>query len=957
MGGYESDSTQSSSRNRPVLDALHQLLAGRRKSAPKHTTQDAASVSDLSTNDDMIHSTRQQVREDDSVLIPSRSPLTNYQRHELSQIDEDNMSDESLDVEIGRGGSRVAKNTPARPNRSFGTSEMLMDLAPNSSLYATPQGGSKQQRKTTTTTNLRKEIHQRNVSLRRFDDHDKENTPVGSRKQPEEYSTPRGVANSTRDSFAIPEFTNMTDIMAPLNATPAVTKSARTQRRVSQRRPLQNFHPVSGIPLPDDEKHLIRQLEMLSDKIAKLEVEQSEQHQQILEYEEEILSLRTELESSKRARRSDSALGSSDEEGSSRTKLQIENTRLHATVNRLQNQIEEKDRRIKVLNATINRLKNDQAGNSTQQIAAFEQENDYLRQKVDDLQREIEDLYAQLDNTRDGHDEQTRNWTLREQDLTQRAQEAEHVLAENHDLKQQLANARADYDKEVRRIRKEANAIRAAEEAAKAQHAKLKLENEKLQNDLINARTNREKDLRAFKNAKPGDIVAQQEINRNLEQYNEDLKAEIERLKLEATLETRLHTNIRKQATSKTRTVSKSGAARAETARTNRQAQVDEESDNESTTDLSDALLAHSASRNITVPSAVGRKSIDADTELSNIPIETERDVRGRIELERLNKSHRRVVSAVDVSLSRKSSLKNIKGASKVDMGDIRDEHSVRSLRSHNNTADNEFMAGANQATHSRRASLKSRHKSTTVQDMTSGFILPDFTLSSAQVLHPKTTSTQPTTISIPHDPKKCTVCYRLANPSAQSIDIEIPVPIPASIQQADDIDTTSRPSESPKDALNRVIKQVCDEIAHLKIQLHNIERRINAHDGSRGSRERQALHDQLDSLNRALATKNAQLYSLYDVLEGMKTAGNPSGPLHAIEEDEDDVELTTNATDEVKEIIAEMKATRRVTIQSPPSNQKHAAVNEWESEEDEDEAPWEGCFTETTGSMGLRRG
>jgi Centrosome microtubule-binding domain of Cep57 len=984
MGGYESDNTRSSSTTRNVLNELHKYKASKASTKASSPNNFVDALSDFSDNNDMIHSTRQQFR-DDSLPLPLKSSPAHAFGHDLSQIDEDNITDDSLDIEFGRGGSRLAKNTPSRPSRQMGTSDIMMDLINNPSLNTTPQSGSKQKKiATTERSGLRREVLNRRVPSRQADEHDKENTPITSRVSSSKPSnqqqlfhslprgTPRANANSTRDSFAIPDVTGITDIVGMNDTTPITSRHTRPQSRhisLSNRQYLHNFHPVVGVPLPEDEKHLIRQLELLSDKMAKLERENIDLQQRIHEYDEEVFQLRIQLDTAKNARRTDSALGSSDDEGSrsSRTKLQIENTRLDAIVKRLQTEVQEKEREIKILQRTIEHRKDTRSqggvedGDVVKKLVALERENIQLRESIDDLNRMLEELHGQLDDTRDHHDDKTQEWTQKEMDLHRRVADAEGAIAENQDLRQQLANAKAEYDREVHRIRKEADSRRAAEEAAKFRYAKLQTENEKLQTELLSVRTRREKNSRAFSKAQPGDVAGQEHINIELQQYNEELRTEIERLKLEATLDGRRRADAiltnqskRSRSTSKSRS-SKTAAAKS----SNRHANVnDDVSENESTTDISEALMAQSAPRSRpTRPST--NKNAEPDTELSNLTLEEQRNIRRRMERERFNQGHRRVASAAEVrpSLSRKSSLKSINGRSKAEMGDIADNISVHSFRSRvNDNTDNEFMTGANQDTQqSRRSSINIRRKSgNMVQEMTSGFILPDFTLPAAKLLNPKVEGASNVTAT-PHSPNRCTVCYRLVHPSAPGANIKIPVPVPVSTQIEDDIDATSRPSESPRHALYRVIKQVADEIAHLKLELHAVERRINAHDGSRGSRERQALHEQLDSVNRALSNKNSQLYSLYDALEGLKGQKRNATSNH--EDDDEDIELTRDATEDVKEIISELKASRRVTIQSPPNQEKRSTVNGWNSEEeyesDEDEAPWEGLSV-TTGSMGL---
>src|ERR1700761_7373236 len=230
MGGYESDNTRSSSATRNVLDVLQQYRATKASTKASSPNNFVDALSDLSDNNDMIHSTRQHFR-DDSLPLPLKSSPAPAFGHDLSQIDEDNLTDDSLDIEFGRGGSRLARNTPSRPNRQMGTSDIMMDLVNNHSFNTTPQSGSKKRTAATEHNGLRKEVLNRRVSARQRDEHDKENTPITSRMsskplhQPQssnflQRATPRAAANSTRDSFAIPDVTGITDIVGMNDTTP-----------------------------------------------------------------------------------------------------------------------------------------------------------------------------------------------------------------------------------------------------------------------------------------------------------------------------------------------------------------------------------------------------------------------------------------------------------------------------------------------------------------------------------------------------------------------------------------------------------------------------------------------------------------------------------------------------------------------------------------------------------------
>jgi myosin heavy subunit len=950
MGASDSDNTRSTSLNRPVLDRLQRYMQERKISSSSHY---ADALSELS-EDQVLHSTKQQFR-DESLSLPRASSPAYDLRRDLSHIDEDNVSEDSLDIEVGRGGARIAKNTPSRPSRPMGTSDIMMDMINPTP----PHSGSKTKRTAAEPSNLRKELFNRRTSFKQATD--KENTPIASRtfrqSNQTQRGTPKPTANSTRDSFLIPDVDGISGIInGTMTNTPGASRSARVNP--SNRRSGQNYHQVAGVGLTDDAKHLIVQLEQVADALAKEKRIVVEKDLQIEEYEHEVSRLRAEVEAAHKAR-SDSALGSSEDEGRIplRTRLQMELTRLRATVLRQQAEIKQKDREIQSLQRTIDRMKDSRGtigdGAMTAQIRALEAENTHLRENVDDLQLMNDELQAQLDETRDAHDEQTQQWSQKEMDLNKRFAEAEQVIAENQDLRQRLEHVKQQYESEVNQIRTEGERRRKEEQQAKKRYTELQNENERLQAELIATRSRRE--TRSFSQAQPGDISAQLQINHNLREYNEELRTEIERLKVEVTADSRKRVETRvTESNKRPRSTSKSRSKAAKSTRqptieleAELEAEQDDVSDGESTTDLSDALLAQSAIR---PSSAKSSKKVQPDTYLDALPLETERSIRRRMELERFGKSHRRAVSASQAApaIARKSSMK------KTDMGDIIENITSQSTRSRAAKLDNEFISGANQQdTQQSHHSISIRRKLGTGQDMTSEFILPDFTLPAARILHPKIDSI--TNATTPHDPARCTVCYRIIHPSAPVASTAIPVAVPIS-QTEQDIDATSRPSEDPSKALYRVIKQIADEIVHLKMDLLASTNRLKELDGSKASREHRELHTKIDVLNRSLANKNAQLYSLYDALEGL----HPGTVEHMVHQHDEEADLTADATEEVQAVLAEIKANRRVTIQSPAAldrtGSRRATVGDWESEDsEEDDAPWEGLSV-TTQSMKLDR-
>ncbi|RDA88327.1 hypothetical protein CP532_5533 [Ophiocordyceps camponoti-leonardi (nom. inval.)] len=146
------------------------------------------------------------------------------------------------------------------------------------------------------------------------------------------------------------------------------------------------------------------------------------------------------------------------------------------------------------------------------------------------------------------------------------------------------------------------------------------------------------------------------------------------------------------------------------------------------------------------------------------------------------------------------------------------------------------------------------------------------------------------------HNCRNCIVCSRItahrgvvtsADVAAgkKRISVTRPVPVTDRHEAGEDDDVTTRPSQPPGRALALVIKGLEDEAQHMQLELSRLQARYNASDKSLGRRQRLSLADAIRSLLKRLEVKNDQIYSLFDVLEGQKAAGQAMS--------EDEVELT----------------------------------------------------------------
>ena len=153
---------------------------------------------------------------------------------------------------------------------------------------------------------------------------------------------------------------------------------------------------------------------------------------------------------------------------------------------------------------------------------------------------------------------------------------------------------------------------------------------------------------------------------------------------------------------------------------------------------------------------------------------------------------------------------------------------------------------------------------------MTSAFIIPDITMHSRDA----TATAKDLLHGTNHDMKNCSVCQRILSSAPVDIeDLDIPIPVPVTLRKEykENVDATLRPSQPAVNSLTRVMKELNDELIHLKLHFKILERQVSTHDPALGSRKSASLHRKIEKVSRAIKAKTGQLYSLYDVLEAHK--------------------------------------------------------------------------------------
>jgi hypothetical protein len=133
------------------------------------------------------------------------------------------------------------------------------------------------------------------------------------------------TGNATQQSFMLPDLPNLTELVSGVfqDGTPVFSRNTRARSRFTNplnpsRGPARqlNHTPIDSVPIPSDEKAIFASLQLLKEKVAQLEQEKAESEKKIEEQEIQIIELRAANEAQEKLRRSDSALGSTDGEGS-----------------------------------------------------------------------------------------------------------------------------------------------------------------------------------------------------------------------------------------------------------------------------------------------------------------------------------------------------------------------------------------------------------------------------------------------------------------------------------------------------------------------------------------------------------------------------------------------------------------------------------------------------------------
>ena len=723
--------------------------------------------------------------------------------------------------------------------------------------------------------------------------------------------TPRrnGNINPTvqSNSFILPDLPNITELVSGVrkDGTPIFNRTAKSHSRFTSAsyKPIRSEHiPVESVPIPDEEKAIYASLQLLKDRVEQLEMEKSEAHKRAEEYEGEIIDLRSQLAVAQR--RPNSAFGS-DEEMSGHKKWSAEKKRLQASVKALQEHLDRSERKMSISEIAVKRMTKERdevvkqigiayynneelkAENETfrDSYGQLQAENQDLKDEIDVLRRENQDLRMLMAQTQASYDDDTAQRQKREAELRNKLKKRTPTSRETIDTPLQLWNLKetSSRGQEGRiRNRKDGSAVLLDEQARKSKRAGVL--DEATDEDLATT------------------------IAQEVRKHREEAAASKTRTSgNDRTARQHQTTTSRSRSKSASRQHSAGAERRVSASKRTVSAPLEMEGiDAESTTELDFSQKSRTTTKRASLPSPVKARPATLREEDSrdltllswDDPNEIAR-LRKKIEEERRAERFGRAASAPvqknstqqSIGLPRKSSLKDVtvgmdEGTSCFSLASGNGEEFAKAAKSVRvqspHTSDEVSMQQMQQIQQAEvgdtsilsNTSRRRRRAASADIGMTSAFILPDITLHTSKSLFQ-------TTEKLQHDPSKCTAC------PPNNKDITIPTPVPVTDREGPDVtNATIRPAQPPPLALATVIKQLEDEVKHLKFQLGAHQQRYNQHDPALSKRERVKVKTNMDKFTIEIEKRSDQIYALYDVLEGQKEAGQ-----QAKEMDEQEVE------------------------------------------------------------------
>ncbi|GAB7362586.1 hypothetical protein MBLNU230_g2901t1 [Neophaeotheca triangularis] len=688
-----------------------------------------------------------------------------------------------------------------------------------------------------------------------------------AQQTPRRAVTANATVQSDGQSWALPDTANLDRIIGkPKTATPGLY-SAKSRSRFTSTGYRPQHARLEGVSIPQDEKAIFASLQILQNRYADLETEHAETQRRAKEYETQVIDLQSQVKVEQRLRRPDSALGSDEE--TAQTKWKKERTNLRASIESLQQRLEQSDRKVGV---TSTQLKN------------VTMERDELVLRCGHAEQENEELEAENEEFRRANGVlQNTNDHLREEIalLERNNQDLKSVLAEYKDVRLENLNSEGKSKSSQQR-----NLSRRLD-GTHAEDGPIKMGKQRRRSNVEDH----------------DDITRDGSIGQHTKRHvaeSVDRRVQESRSVQPGSYQRKNVVRPSRKRETNLRSSREDAEQRAPVPKRSFSAPIESDaSDVPTTTELEitsktqDRLQKRSQQ---IVEQTAKHEAADDITCLSSITNEAEEigGLRKALEQERLERNQTRHASAPaqqtqhnDMTgaskqhnfVTRKSSLRDVNadfdaGTGRLSMHQDEQTRTAKAVRIQSpHTSDGseypQHFEDEEAGNVSMLSNTSRRRSRPTKDDETSTFIIPDITMRNP-VREPIQTATESHVQSINHNKSTCTQC----SPNLEKPETFQPTPV--TDRDLEDLTTnTIRPSEPPPVALGKVIKQLEDEVTHLKIHQQKDINLYHQHDPALSMRQRLQLRASIDKYTNEIEARSNQIYALYDVLEGQKAAGD----------------------------------------------------------------------------------
>ena len=730
------------------------------------------------------------------------------------------------------------------------------------------------------------------------------------------------VGTPKNQSFVLPDIPNITELVSGVrqDGTPLFTRTAKPQSRFTtangQRHPRKNHAPVDDVPAPTEERALYLSLQLLQEKVAKLEEEKGKTEAKLEDYELEVLQLRSKIEE-REANQGDSGVGFEADEEEPRdwqaersSEFEVDSPRrfvsnflaeFEENIKALRLRLHQANQKVAVSENQVKNLTKDRDA-AHQQLAVAYVNSEELKNESDAVRAEIENAKAQLTKVTKQHGKRI-DWLMRQEtELRQKIERREKAISEMSSLAKELWDTRNAMASDAKREPMKPNKTASMNAQPLQQSAA--------------AQTNKQSS--GTSRTRPSDPY-------------------VERAR-------------RHQQSSKTGPQGKSSrfqkapaAAKAHTY----DAEAVDRSDAESATDQN-AVQYQSAefAKNETYLSFMEGDEPEKLRYVLNEDKAKLTGMSGNPANDVQNPARKPSAAPSKTVLPRKSSLKDI-----IKRPQDLDRARSRVVRD-DDPLSKEFNFNASEKDDTRRSVFsqisdhRARRSAPAVADadqtenMTSALILPDITLTGNAANNK-------------NNPQTTTMTDH-AGQAQQHVIIPRPVPVSSQPRSAHIAatdppnDPTIRPSHPPGVALAHVLHSLEAELTNLRSHLADLENKYRAHDTSLGQRKRKDLAKKIVEIMKAIEIRSDQIYGLYDVLEGQKGSGD------AMVDKDVEVTLMGLGIDVGMVEKAMQYGNAAGTLNAAGNNEYDESASEGSvTDDDAEELPWEGIETTQSGVLG----